>query len=166
MRAALLRVLLPLLGIAVAVYALYIEHRKAEAAVSGEQYEAMCDIEGLGKCSDVLTSEWGHILSKWGLVAKGSALDLPNPVLGIAFYGLVLLWPLQQRAPVLLASAGSLLFSLYLAGVLYFVLKDFCAVCVTSYLVNAAIFAVEYLAAPAEAQPAAAKKAAGKKVKA
>ena len=154
---------LPLLGIIVALYALYVEHRKSVDS----SYEAMCDIEGVGKCSDVLLSEYGHILSKWGLVAPGSPLDVPNPVLGILYYLLVLLWPLPSRQPVLAAAALSLAFSAYLAWVLATVLKDFCLVCVTSYVVNAGIFAVEaclpVVAPGAKAAEGAAPPTAGRK---
>ena len=73
------------LGAAVALYALYIEWRKE----MDEGYEALCDTASFS-CTKVLMSEYGHILSKWGLVAQGSRFDVPNPVLGLGFYGLVL----------------------------------------------------------------------------
>ena len=133
-----------LLGVVVALYALYIEHRKSE----DEGYEALCDTESFS-CTKVLMSEYGHILSQWGVVKQGSRWDVPNPILGLAFYGLVLLYkPLGlPRARVFAASLGSCLFSLYLAGVLYWVLHDFCVVCVSSYVCNFAIFCFELAAA-------------------
>jgi vitamin-K-epoxide reductase (warfarin-sensitive) len=147
----MLRSIAPLLGILVAAYALYVEHKKAQDA----EFHAFCDTEQMGSCSAVLTSEYSHILSHWGLAAPGSSLDLPNPVLGMCFYALVLLWPFADRRPVLLASAASLAFSGYLAYVLATVLRDFCIVCVTSYAVNALIFYLELT------QPAAALAGAG-----
>lgn len=133
-----------LLGIFVALYALYIEYKKT----LDPGYEALCDTQSFS-CTAVLMSAYGHILSKWGIVAEGSAWDVPNPILGLAFYGLVLLRkPLGlPRALVFAASLGSCLFSLYLAGVLYWVLRDFCVVCVSSYVCNFAIFAIELSAA-------------------
>ena len=131
--------LLPLAGILVSIYALYVEHQKA----LNPDYEAACDISEKASCSKVLMSSYGHILSQWGLVSEGSLLDVPNPVLGIGFYGLVLLWPYQRREVVLCASIGSLLFSFYLAFILYSVLGDFCIVCVSSYAINAWIFMLE-----------------------
>jgi vitamin-K-epoxide reductase (warfarin-sensitive) len=129
------------LGAAVALYALYIEWRKE----MDEGYEALCDTASFS-CTKVLMSEYGHILSKWGLVAQGSRLDVPNPVLGLGFYGLVLARGALglPRQLMLAAATGSFLFSLYLAGVLYFVLHDFCVVCVSSYLCNTAIFFFEF----------------------
>jgi vitamin-K-epoxide reductase (warfarin-sensitive) len=158
------RTLFPLLGIAVALYALYVEHRNAQAAAAGEDYEALCDIKGVGSCSQVLMSEYGHILSKWKLVPAGSALDLPNPVLGIAYYLLVLLWPqhLSRGAVVAAAATASLAFSAYLASILAFELKDFCMVCVASYVVNACIFALEVVLVTPPAQKRPGGIAAGK----
>ena len=165
--APLLRWLLPALGITVALYALWVEYKKACEKAGGEKFEALCDIKGVGSCSDVLMSEYGHILSKWGLCPAGTAFDVPNPVLGIIFYLLVALWPLADRRAVLAASTGSLVFSAYLAYILAVELKDFCIVCVSSYVINLAIFAAELrefsaVAAPAAA-PAEKKKRAAKK---
>jgi vitamin-K-epoxide reductase (warfarin-sensitive) len=136
-----LRVFFPLLGVAVALYALYVEYRSA----ADPDYEALCDISESIKCTKVLMSEYGHILSKWGVVGETSVFNVPNPVLGLCFYLLVLLWPFPQRWPVLLASFLSLLFSAYLAYILATVLKDFCLVCVSSYVVNTAILFTELL---------------------
>ena len=140
---------LAFMGVLVALYALYVEHRKGEDS----SYEALCDISETASCSRVLMSAYGHILSKWGLVATGSALDLPNPVLGLAFYGMVLLRGALRlpRLAVLGASAASLAFSLYLAYILATVLKDLCIVCVSSYVVNLLIFIVEARGALKEA---------------
>ncbi len=158
----MLRSIAPVLGILVAAYALYVEHKKYEEEHGGAAFEAFCDTAQMGSCSAVLTSEYSHILSHWGLAAPGSALDLPNPVLGMFFYALVLLWPFADRRPVLLASAASLAFSGYLAYVLATVLRDFCIVCVTSYAINGLIFYLE-LSQPAAALAGAAAEKAGKK---
>jgi len=131
--------LLPLAGILVSCYALWVEYRKTV----DPNYEAACDISEKASCSKVLMSSYGHILSQWGLVEEGSMLDVPNPILGICFYSLVLLWPYERREVVLGASIASLLFSFYLAFILYFVIGDFCIVCVSSYAINTWIFMVE-----------------------
>jgi vitamin-K-epoxide reductase (warfarin-sensitive) len=135
----LLRVF-PILGILVSLYALWVEHRKA----LDDTYEALCDLSEGASCTKVLMSSYGHIFSHFGLVPNGSALDVPNPVLGLCFYSLVLLWPWNYtRLPVLVASLGSVLFSAYLGYILYAVLKDFCLVCVSSYIINVVILVVE-----------------------
>lgn len=130
----------PILGILVSLYALWVEHRKA----LDDTYEALCDLSEGASCTKVLMSSYGHIFSHFGLVPNGSFLDVPNPVLGLCFYSLVLLWPWNNsRLPVLVASLGSVLFSAYLGYILYAVLKDFCLVCVSSYIINAVILVVE-----------------------
>lgn len=134
------------LGLIVSGYALYVEYEHHQAAKTGIEYVAMCDFGLHMSCSDVLTSEYGTILSKWGLVPKGSMLDLPNAALGSVYYLIALSYPMfshvvMGRVFMLGASTFSLLFSLYLAYVLRFILHDLCVVCVTSYVINTFIFA-------------------------
>lgn len=131
----------PILGILISLYALWVEHRKA----LDDTYEAMCDLSEGASCTKVLMSSYGHIFSHFGFVKSGSLLDVPNPVLGLCFYSLVLLWPGNSRLPVLLASIGSVMFSAYLGYILYAVLKDFCLVCVSSYAINLIILIIEGL---------------------
>lgn len=64
-----------LLGICVSLYALYVESSVAAAKASGLEYHAACDFASWASCSKVLGSVYGHILSHWKLVPKGSALD-------------------------------------------------------------------------------------------
>lgn len=117
-----------LVGVAVTLYALYVEHAMEAAKKQGEQYEALCDIRSGGvemSCTAVLGSSYGHILSHWGLVRPGSALDYSNATLGLLFYLLTLVHDkvgVVTPAILLAASAGSLLFSAYLAYVLNFIL--------------------------------------------
>ena len=40
-----------------------------------------------GDCATVFKSSYGHILSHWGIVPKGSVLDLSLPILGLVLYG-------------------------------------------------------------------------------
>lgn len=40
-----------------------------------------------GDCATVFKSSYGHILSHWGIVPKGSLLDLSLPILGLLLYG-------------------------------------------------------------------------------
>lgn len=145
-----------LLGIVVALYALYVELHADDPG-----FEAFCDINEHASCSKVLTSDFSHILSFSGLVAKGSALDVPNALMGVGFYAAVLLHPYVPALATLAAATFSVGLSCYLAGVLYFVLHDFCVVCVMSYILNFLIFAVAARRATAAA-PSAEKRAAGK----
>jgi vitamin-K-epoxide reductase (warfarin-sensitive) len=135
-----------LAGIVVACYALYIETSSAEAAAAGVSLAGTfaCDnIVSWASCSAALTGPYGHVLRQWGLVARDSPLDVPNALIGLAFYVLALTpWAGTPagRAAALAASAASLAFSAYLAYVLRFVIHEFCIVCVTSYTLNAILF--------------------------
>jgi vitamin-K-epoxide reductase (warfarin-sensitive) len=140
-------------GICVSGYALYVESRLGEKG-----YEAMCDFSESASCSAVLGSEYSHILSYSGLIPSGSALDVPNAALGLLFYVLSLAHGLFPTGLVLAAATGALAFSAYLAYVLAYVLKDFCLVCVASYVLNVVIFAGASRRALG-VKPAAAKKA-------
>jgi vitamin-K-epoxide reductase (warfarin-sensitive) len=133
-----------LVGVVVASYALYIESTHASSKAAGLEVTFFCDnIVSWASCSAALTGPYGHILSQWGLVPKGSTLDQPNALIGLGFYVLALLpWHTSRSRTdaFLAASTASLAFSLYLAYVLRFVIHEFCIICVTSYSINVAIF--------------------------
>ena len=109
-------------------------------------YEPACTTSW-GSCAAVFTSEYAKPLSKWGLVPKGSQLDLSLPIAGMANYGAFFLYatPIGRLLPapekamfaVSLASVG---FSCYLLYVLKFILHDFCIVCTTFHAINFSTF--------------------------
>jgi vitamin-K-epoxide reductase (warfarin-sensitive) len=137
--------LLALVGVCVAGYALYIEFASHEAERTGVAVSFFCDkLAAWMSCSRALTGPYGKVLSLWGLVAKGSALDVPNSAIGMLFYLLALApWnALGARGGDLfmVAALASLAFSAYLGYVLYYVLHEFCIICVTSYCVNTLLF--------------------------
>ncbi|TMW64878.1 hypothetical protein Poli38472_009045 [Pythium oligandrum] len=134
-------VFLGVLGALVSAYGLYVEHQKHKHK---DGYKALCDSEYFS-CSKVMTSEYGSLLLYHGLVSKGSLFDVPNALLGIGAYGLFILYPVLRYLPFhqhfyVLASICSLAISAYLAYILAFVLRDFCLVCVSSYLINLGLF--------------------------
>jgi len=88
-----------------------------------------------------------HILSHWGLVEKGSALDLSLPQLAIPYFVLLLGYPVARKTAPALApqfyfavSCASIVFSLYLASILKFVLKEFCIICFSNYCINGSVW--------------------------
>jgi uncharacterized membrane protein len=96
----------------------------------------------------VFGSSYGRILSHWGVVPKGSALDVSNALLGILFYVAALLHdrlggvlPASPQVVLLVAATGALAFSAYLAYILNVVLRDICVVCTSMYICNAIIWA-------------------------
>ncbi|CAM4679250.1 vitamin K epoxide reductase complex subunit 1-like protein 1 [Lepidochelys kempii] len=140
-----LRLGLCALGLALSVYALHVESSRER----DPGYRAMCDLSPSVSCSKVFTSRWGR---GFGLVedllGKHSVFNQPNSLFGIVFYILQTLLgftPSTLAAVTLLgASLVSIAGSLYLAYILFFVLHDFCLVCVTTYLLNGALLLLNY----------------------
>jgi vitamin-K-epoxide reductase (warfarin-sensitive) len=136
----------PLLGFILSAYALYVEYKHEQ----DHEYVALCDIDmEKASCSKVFSSEYGKILSYMNLVPKGSQLDLPNAAFGLIIYLVVIVLMKINSAKadllLLITSTASLLFSAFLAYKLFFVLKDFCVVCVSIYLCNIGIFLSSWL---------------------
>ncbi|DBA05011.1 TPA: hypothetical protein N0F65_007013 [Lagenidium giganteum] len=130
-----------LAGVAVSAYGAYVEYKKRTLQ---HNYTAMCDLSSYASCSRVMTSAQGKMLSYYGVVPAGSMLDVSNAALGVLAYGLFVMYPLVRSLPnfqyaYLFAAIISVVISAYLAYVLAFVLRDFCLVCVTSYVINAAL---------------------------
>ncbi|KAK1152962.1 vitamin K epoxide reductase complex subunit 1 [Acipenser oxyrinchus oxyrinchus] len=137
------RVFLCISGLALSVYAYHVETTKEHDA----SYKAMCDFSASVSCSKVFTSRWGR---GFGLVeplfGRESIANQPNSVFGVAFYLLQLAlgmmvsgWSVRFLiASSLLSLAGSL----FLACILMFVLRDFCVVCVSTYLINLGLMIV------------------------
>ncbi|KAM5228100.1 vitamin K epoxide reductase complex subunit 1 isoform 1-T1 [Ctenodactylus gundi] len=131
------RFALCLAGVVLSLYALHVVAARAR----DWDYRALCDVGTAISCSRVFSSRWGQ---GFGLVepmlGADSVLNQSNSVFGCIFYSLqLLLGCLRGRwASVLLvlSSLVSLAGSLYLAWILFFVLYDFCIVCITTYAIN------------------------------
>jgi len=122
-------------GLVLAVYALYVEYMMA---FHREGFVALCDFGSWASCSKVLTSEHSHLF-----------FDIPNAAMGALFYVACMLYTLLTFIPFrrqlyLLATLFSSALSIYLATVLY-AMGDFCALCVSTYLVNFALLATAVL---------------------
>ncbi|XP_053326580.1 vitamin K epoxide reductase complex subunit 1 [Spea bombifrons] len=134
------RLLLCTVGIALSVYAYHVETSKERDA----GYTALCDINPSISCSKVFTSRWGR---GFGLVEKllgpQSLMNQPNSVFGILFYVLQIVLGFSSSVAaavtLLVTSLVSIAGSLYLAYILFYVLEDFCVICVTTYVLNAAL---------------------------
>merc|ERR1739848_100824 len=92
------------------------------------------------------TSPYAHILSHWGLVEKGTVLDVGLPVLAIPYFVVLLFYfPVRRKMPwvsglYLLMGCAGIAFNVYLACILKFVLKEFCIICATTYVINGTCF--------------------------
>lgn len=92
---------------------------------------------------------WGRGFGLLGSIfGNDSALNQPNSVYGIGFYAFQLLLGMTVSAMAALilmtTSILSVVGSLYLGYILYFVLKDFCFICITTYALNFILFILNY----------------------
>ncbi|XP_067295793.1 vitamin K epoxide reductase complex subunit 1-like protein 1 [Pseudorasbora parva] len=141
----IVRLLVCLSGILISLYAFHVEREKTRDV----NYRAMCDLSSSISCSKVFTSRWGRGFGLLGTIfGNDSAVNQPNSVYGIFFYVFQLLLGLTASAMAALilmtTSIASVMGSLYLGYILYFVLKDFCFICVTTYLLNFILFVLNY----------------------
>jgi len=134
-----------------------------------EAYKPFCDFAPWANCSKVLMSPSGRILRCLGIAlgpkddgflgAIRRVIDVPNPTLGVMFFGCHLfynvlvdiVYALGDFLPAVLfnfmdealpwaffvACCGVCCMTVWLAYKLFFVLKDFCVVCVSMYVVIA-----------------------------
>ncbi|XP_043094463.1 vitamin K epoxide reductase complex subunit 1-like protein 1 [Puntigrus tetrazona] len=141
----IVRLLVCLSGILLSLYAFHVEREKTRDA----NYRAMCDLSSSISCSKVFTSRWGRGFGLLGTIfGNDSAVNQPNSVYGILFYIFQLLLGLTASAMAALilmtTSIASVMGSLYLGYILYFVLKDFCVICITTYALNFILFVLNY----------------------
>ncbi|KAK2157835.1 hypothetical protein LSH36_184g12050 [Paralvinella palmiformis] len=133
------------MGIVFSLYAFYVEKKKH----NNPKYVAWCDIKDSVNCSRVLTSEYSRgfgFMSQ--IVGQKSVLNMPNCIMGIIFYLIQLitgllpyLWTYHLLFYISIASCIS---SLYLAYVLFFVLREVCIVCMSTYVVNFVLLYLNY----------------------
>ncbi|KAK7455721.1 hypothetical protein BaRGS_00039461 [Batillaria attramentaria] len=108
------RILLCMMGLLVSCYSLHVEVQKEH----NPSYRAACDFSESMSCSKVLTSKYAR---GFGIVERYLALLSPPSLSGpLLFY----------------MSVSSVLVSFYLGYILFFVLRDVCVVCVTTYVIN------------------------------
>eukprot|EP01129_Flabellula_baltica_P008027 TRINITY_DN3160_c0_g1_i1.p1 TRINITY_DN3160_c0_g1~~TRINITY_DN3160_c0_g1_i1.p1 ORF type:complete len:159 (+),score=14.80 TRINITY_DN3160_c0_g1_i1:1-477(+) len=133
---------LGLLGILVCLYAIYVEHK----ASTEYGFTALCDFDTSMSCSKVLTSKYARMTALFFDLPEGHILNVPNTYFGVVFYVALVLYPVGifKRVParkvlLLVASIASVCSSTYLGYILYYVLEDFCIVCVSTYVINALV---------------------------
>ncbi|BFZ18880.1 hypothetical protein BsWGS_21919 [Bradybaena similaris] len=125
------------IGLCISSFGLYIEIVKE----NNPNYVPFCDINSYIACSRALTSRYGK---GFGLVDKflsnTSILNQPNTVYGIAFYTSQAMLSLSSSSSTAVVQTVASVFanigSIYLGYILYYIIKDFCLVCVSTYVVN------------------------------
>merc|ERR1712100_41727 len=87
-------------------------------------------------------------------------IDVPNPTLGVAFFGCNLFYPALLLLPIpflpqlfFLACCFVGVMTVWLAYNLFFVLRDFCVVCVSMYVANFAVIPITYALASNPSSP-------------
>ena len=90
----------------------------------------------LYSCSTVFGLPVGHLVSYFGIVPQGHALDVPNAVLGVLFYIWQLL--LADTFPTLNKGITTVAFlsSVFLAYQLTFVIVELCVLCWSTHVIN------------------------------
>uniref|UniRef100_A0A8C4T2V7 vitamin-K-epoxide reductase (warfarin-sensitive) n=2 Tax=Erpetoichthys calabaricus TaxID=27687 RepID=A0A8C4T2V7_ERPCA len=139
------RLLVCFLGILLSVYAYHVQRE----VTKDPNYVALCDLNDSLSCSKVFTSRWGRGFGLLGSIfGKNSAMNQPNSVYSLAFYVLQMLLGMTASAMAALTLMGtsivSVIGSLYLSYILYFVLKDLCIICITTYTLNFILLILNY----------------------
>lgn len=127
-----------LAGIAIAFYSIHVE----SMLIDLPGYTPACDMSSWKmSCSKVFKSRYAKPFSHWGIVNRSSLFDLSLPQLAIFYFIPVLLFPFLRRKFYITRrlfqylSYASIVFNVYLAYILKFVLQEFCVVCVSNYIV-------------------------------
>uniref|UniRef100_A0A8C2RIC7 vitamin-K-epoxide reductase (warfarin-sensitive) n=1 Tax=Capra hircus TaxID=9925 RepID=A0A8C2RIC7_CAPHI len=100
-------------------------------------------------CPHAPALRWGRGFGLLGSIfGKDGVLNQPNSIFGLIFYILQLLLGLTASAVAALilmtSSIMSVVGSLYLAYILYFVLKEFCIICIITYVLNFILLIINY----------------------
>ncbi|BES97801.1 vitamin K epoxide reductase complex subunit [Nesidiocoris tenuis] len=112
-------------------------------------YVALCDISEHMSCSKAFTSQWGTGFGFVGqLLGEDSVFNQPNSVPGMVFYVIAFILSFPDQAVfakiLLFQSVLANFMSVYLAYILYFLLRDFCIVCISTYVTNATLLYLAY----------------------
>ncbi|MBI4143636.1 hypothetical protein HY486_00110 [Candidatus Woesearchaeota archaeon] len=111
------RMFLAGVGFVLSLYALHVGLRLR----SNPAYRPVCDISKSVSCTKSFSSSYGYLFG------------MPNAVLGLLYYGIVVSFEGVLIDYLILLG---LLFSVFLAYISYFRLKNFCIVCSAIYVIN------------------------------
>jgi vitamin-K-epoxide reductase (warfarin-sensitive) len=121
--------LIALLGLCISLYAYWVD-RKLLHNIS---YKPACDISDKISCSKPFSSPYSEVLG------------ISNTIVGIVFYTSMFWLAVGNFCYLLfLAAAGSVLFSIYLAFLLFFKIKTICLICISLYIVNILLLVATY----------------------
>ena len=109
-----------LIGLILTLYSIYVK-KKLEKV---KNYRPICDINENISCTKAFKSKYYSILL------------IPNTYYGLAYYLSVMLLSFNNQNLIFYFSVPALIFSIYLAYITYFKLKNFCLVCSGVYIIN------------------------------
>ncbi|XP_002128257.2 vitamin K epoxide reductase complex subunit 1-like protein 1 [Ciona intestinalis] len=139
------RILVCVIGVILSIYAYYVEVAKTNDV----SYEALCDFNDIVSCSAVFSSRYGKGFGLLEyLVGENHFLNQPNSLFGIGFFSIQMLGisPMNKTFNYILyiLTGGGIVTSIYLACILIFVLKDFCVLCVSTYVLTIILHYLNY----------------------
>lgn len=124
-----------MVGLVLSFYAYNVKIQKEQ----DDSYVAMCDISEHISCTKAFVTEYGR---GFGLFPKDSVFNISNSIYGLAFYTLFAVLSTINNyacsAALVILGILSNIGSIYLSHILY-LLKDICVVCVSTYIINAAL---------------------------
>ncbi len=118
-------ILLAFIGFCLSLYAYFVEQRVKKDPT----YKPACNISDRISCTKPLVSPYGKLMG------------FSNSYLGLIYYpvlGLISLF--GNTLSLVILATGSLLFTLYLAYILFTKIKSLCLICLSIYAVNISIF--------------------------
>ncbi|XP_055347962.1 vitamin K epoxide reductase complex subunit 1-like protein 1 [Paramacrobiotus metropolitanus] len=132
-----LTVVVSLIGLGISAYGYYVEIRLHQ----DPSFKPLCDFNKEVRCSKALSSRYGMGFGFLGSVfGESHMLNQPNTLYGIMFYALMACLGYARNAKASLVQLNlafiSCLVSCYLAYHLVFNLKEWCPVCIATYVVN------------------------------
>jgi len=118
------------LGMLVALYTWRVKIKGEEK----KKYNPVCDINDRVSCTKAVNSKYGSLLK-----------ILPNHVLGLLFYvSAFAISFTSYDGLIFFMTIPAIIMTLVLAYISVFIQKNFCVVCICSYIVNIAVLILSY----------------------
>jgi len=123
-------IIISIIGVLLSIYAYHTEIKIR----ANKKYKPVCDISKNISCTKAFQSKYGKLFG------------VPNSLLGIFFYILIILLSFFSLKIVFYLAILSVLGSTVLSYFSYYKLKTFCVVCTSIYIVNILLLIFSYQA--------------------
>lgn len=118
-------IILAIIGFVLSSYALLVVAKLNKY----DNYKPLCDINEYISCSKAFLSRFG----------KG--FGMPNPIIGLSYFGIIVLfYYFDQHIAIAYISVIGLLYTLFYAYLLYFKVRSFCIVRTAIHIINILLF--------------------------